>query len=83
MTMVTWDVRASGRKQSGAHQLARRVLAKVRPGSIVDFDLGAGGSPSVVLDAVPLVLQGLEARGLQAVRLDDLLHSPGYVGHCP
>jgi peptidoglycan/xylan/chitin deacetylase (PgdA/CDA1 family) len=86
MTMVTWDVQGSPGGGQDADELARRVLAKVRPGSIVDFDLGAG-SPSagstVVVDALPIVLDTLKARGLEAVRLDELLHTAGYVGSCP
>jgi|GEM_PF-24117 len=85
MTMVTWDVQGSPGGDLDANELARRVLAKVRPGSIVDFDLGAGSpsAASAVVDALPIVLDTLAARGLEAVRLDELLHTAGYVGSCP
>jgi hypothetical protein len=62
--------------------MAQRVLAHVRPGSIVALDLGSDThSSETVVNALPIVLQGLRARDLRPVRLDTLLESPGYT-HC-
>jgi hypothetical protein len=36
----------------------------------------------VVVEALPLILDGLKAKGLQPVRLDELLGKPGYLDHC-
>jgi len=36
----------------------------------------------VLVQAMPLILDGLRARGLQAVRLDQLLGISGYRGGC-
>jgi hypothetical protein len=36
----------------------------------------------VLVQAMPLILDGLRARGLQVVRLDRLLGISGYRNHC-
>jgi hypothetical protein len=36
----------------------------------------------VVLDALPIILDGLEQRGLQPVRLDELLGNDGQLRPC-
>jgi peptidoglycan/xylan/chitin deacetylase (PgdA/CDA1 family) len=85
MTMVTWDVSAHG--GADPSQVARRVLAGVRPGSIVALPLGknaigAQSSTSTVVEALPQILDGLRARNLQPVPLDQLLHVAPYAGRC-
>jgi len=37
---------------------------------------------SVLIKALPIILDGLEARDLSAARLDTLLGKPGYGHHC-
>jgi peptidoglycan/xylan/chitin deacetylase (PgdA/CDA1 family) len=87
MTMVTWDVSAGDWATHDGQLVARRVLARVRPGSIVllhdSIDGHVTANRSVLLTALPLILDGLRARGLQPVRLDQLLGRPGYAAHCP
>jgi peptidoglycan/xylan/chitin deacetylase (PgdA/CDA1 family) len=86
MHMALWDVSASDWTTTDAHLVARRVLAKVRGGSIIDLHDGLDGNPyadrSVVARALPEILAGLRAKGLQPVRLDQLLHGAAYVP-CP
>jgi peptidoglycan/xylan/chitin deacetylase (PgdA/CDA1 family) len=66
--------------------IAATVLARARSGSIIDLHDGLDGhvdaDRTVLLQAVPLILDGLAARGLQPVRLDVLLDRPGYLDHC-
>ena len=54
-----------------------------KPGSIILLHDGIDGTVhadrSVLLTALPLILDGLQERGLQPVRLDQLLGKPGYV----
>jgi peptidoglycan/xylan/chitin deacetylase (PgdA/CDA1 family) len=83
MTMVTWD--ASGQDWS-LHDpvvVSRLILAKVRPGSIILLHDGLDGKVhadrSVLVAALPLIIDGLRARGLQPVRLDQLLAVAPYV----
>jgi hypothetical protein len=84
MTLVTWDVRMNNRGHSTAAHLARSILRKAQPGSIVVFDFAVGNAQdqAEMAAAVPLVLQGLEARSLVATGLDGLLDSLPYAGRC-
>jgi peptidoglycan/xylan/chitin deacetylase (PgdA/CDA1 family) len=86
MTMVTWDVSATDWSVRDPAKIAETVLSRVRSGSIVDLHDGLDGrvdvDRTVLLRAVPLILDGLAARGLKAVRLDVLLRRPGYLAHC-
>ncbi|MCA1847087.1 MAG: polysaccharide deacetylase family protein, partial [Actinobacteria bacterium] len=82
MTMVTWDVSAGDWATNDGRLVAERVLRQVRPGSIVllhdSIDGKITANRSVLLTALPLILDGLRARGLQPVRLDQMLGKPGY-----
>ena len=49
-----------------ARQIARRVLAAVRPGSIVIVHDG-GGDRSATLAALPAIVKGIRHRGLRVV----------------
>jgi peptidoglycan/xylan/chitin deacetylase (PgdA/CDA1 family) len=86
MSMVGWDVSAGDWATRDARQVARAVLDDTEPGSIVvlhdglDGDLGA--DRSVLVRALPIILDGLDRRGLKAVRLDTLLGDRGYGDHC-
>jgi peptidoglycan-N-acetylglucosamine deacetylase len=86
MHAVTWDVSASDWVEVDGALVARNILASVRPGSIVLLHDGLDGNVhadrSVVLTALPLVLDGLLERGLHPVRLDELLGRPGYLDSC-
>ena len=86
MTMVGWDVSAGDWKTDDARLVARRVLDGVEPGSIIVLHDGLDGSVtadrSVLVRAVPLILDGLERRALRPVRLDRLLDKRGYGDHC-
>jgi peptidoglycan/xylan/chitin deacetylase (PgdA/CDA1 family) len=87
MAMVTWDVSADDWSSHDGRLVARRVLARVRPGSIVLLHDGLDGKltsdRSVLLTALPIILDGLRSRGLQPVRLDELLRRPAYGARCP
>ena len=68
MTMVTWDVSAGDWATRDGALVAKRVLDKVRPGSIIllhdGIDGNIGADRSVILDALPRILDGIRARGL-------------------
>jgi peptidoglycan/xylan/chitin deacetylase (PgdA/CDA1 family) len=86
MTMVGWDVSAGDWKTDDARLVAQRVLNDVEPGSIIVLHDGLDGSVtadrSVLVRAVPLILDGLARRDLKPVRLDALLGERGYGDHC-
>lgn len=87
MRLVNWDVEVRDWDANDPDRLAERVLRAVRPGSIVLLHDGRDGRPgadrSVVVAALPRILQGLQERGLRVVRLDDLLGTTGYLDRCP
>jgi UDP-glucose 4-epimerase len=82
MRMVTWEARAPEGAELDPARLAERLLSTVHPGSIVAFPLGDPQRDAAAMAALPLVLDGLRARGLEPVRLDTLLDDPGYAGRC-
>lgn len=86
MTMVTWDVSAADWATHDAKLVARRVLDRVRSGSIILLHDGLDGDVhrdrSVVVRALPLILEGLHQRGYRVVRLDRLLERPAYLDDC-
>jgi peptidoglycan/xylan/chitin deacetylase (PgdA/CDA1 family) len=86
MTMVGWDVSAGDWKSHDAGKVARAVLDDVQPGSIIVLHDGLDGDVtadrSVVVRALPMILDGLEQKGLKPVRLDTLLDQRGYGNHC-
>ena len=64
----------------------RRAAAGVQSGSIIllhdGIDGNIGADRSVILAALPQILDGLHQRGLQPVTLDKLLGKPGYLSSC-
>ena len=66
---VSYDVDPEDFKDPGAEAVRTRTLAAVRPGSIVSLHFGHQGT----VDALPGILAGLHAKGLQAVTLSTML----------
>lgn len=86
MRPVTWDVSAEDWSDADGARVARRILDQVEPGSIILLHDGLDGNGrsdrSVVVDALPRILDGLEARHLRPVRLDELLDTKAYLPSC-
>ena len=86
LTTVTWDISADDWATEKPDLVAKRILQDVKPGSIILLHDGLDGKPgadrSVVVEALPLILDGLQERHLRPVRLDDLLSLPGYTTAC-
>lgn len=86
MHTVTWDVSASDWSAHDGAAVARKILDEVHPGAIILLHDGIDGSVtadrSVLIAALPIILDGLKARGLEPVRLDELLGLPAYLDHC-
>jgi len=80
MRLAMWDV-SSGYRTHDPRVLADKVLRQVRPGSIIDLRDGIDGrsaNSSVLVQALPLILDGLRQRHLRPVRLDELVGGPAY-----
>ena len=76
MHAVTWDVSAQDWSQHDGQLVARQIVDRARPGSIILLHDGLDGNVhadrSVLLTALPLIIDGLRAKGLEPVRLDQL-----------
>jgi peptidoglycan/xylan/chitin deacetylase (PgdA/CDA1 family) len=68
-TSVAYDVNPHDYQDPGSDAVTSRVLAGVRPGSIVSLHLGHPGT----VTALPRVLDGLRTRGLTPVTVSQLL----------
>jgi peptidoglycan/xylan/chitin deacetylase (PgdA/CDA1 family) len=86
MRTITWDVSGLDWSLADGDEVARRILARVQPGSIILLHDGLDGfadaDRQVVLDALPTILDGLEERGLRPVRVDELVDVPDYLSEC-
>jgi peptidoglycan/xylan/chitin deacetylase (PgdA/CDA1 family) len=82
MHMILWSASAGDWATNDAQLVARRILAGARPGAILLLHDGLDGNPTanrqVLVRALPLILDGLRAKGLSAVRLDRLLGTAAY-----
>jgi peptidoglycan-N-acetylglucosamine deacetylase len=76
LQMVTWSVRPFDTIRRTADGIREHVLSKSRPGGILLLHEGIRrneGQPSKTVQALPAILKGLRQRGLEPVRLQDLL----------
>jgi peptidoglycan/xylan/chitin deacetylase (PgdA/CDA1 family) len=73
--VVLWTIDPQDWRKPGADVIARRILDRVRPGSVVLMHDG-GGDRSQTLEALRIVLRGLAARGYETVTLSELYAKP-------
>lgn len=67
--------------QPVGRRIARRAVAKARPGSIIIFHEGfdaRGGNRASTVEAVRLNVDALAARGFRFVTVDELLSVPAH-----
>jgi peptidoglycan/xylan/chitin deacetylase (PgdA/CDA1 family) len=73
---IYWSVDCQDYDHATAKRLTRCVLDHATPGAIVLMH-DAGGDRTTTADALPAILKGLRARGLEPVTVTELLtHSP-------
>ena len=84
MTAIGWQIRGFDAVQSDPAKIAKRIVSRARAGGVILLHDGAGlqGSDdrSATIAALPVIIDGLRARGLNPVRLDELLDVKGYKG---
>jgi peptidoglycan/xylan/chitin deacetylase (PgdA/CDA1 family) len=82
MHMVLWSASAGDWDTTDAALVARRIVEQARPGAILLLHDGLDGDVSadrsVLVRALPMILDGLRDKGLRPVRLDRLLGTPAY-----
>jgi peptidoglycan-N-acetylglucosamine deacetylase len=82
MLAVGWQVRGFDAVSNNAARIAERIVNGAAPGGVILLHDGAGlqGSDdrSATVAALPVIIDGLRARGFDIVRLDELLRIPPY-----
>ncbi len=77
MTCVGWQIRGFDAVRSNANTIARRLVRKARAGGILLLHDGSGlqgtQDRSATLEALPMIIDGLRARGFAFKRLDELM----------
>lgn len=74
--LVMFDVSDNGRREAPAEAYASAILAQVQPGSIVMLHV-MGADDEEARAALPLILKGLDERGLKSVTMSELLDAKG------
>jgi len=75
--LILWSVAVEHHEVHTPRALAARALRIVRPGSILLMHDGACQHREATVAALPLILDGLKARGYRCVTVPELLHVPG------
>jgi peptidoglycan/xylan/chitin deacetylase (PgdA/CDA1 family) len=73
MLMVLWSVDTDDYLQPGVSVIVRRALAGAQPGAIILMH-DAGGTRTQTIQALPLIIRALRARGFKLVTVPQLLH---------
>ncbi len=81
MATVLWNVDPSDYARPGSRAIVQRVLAQVRPGSIIISHDG-GGPRAQTLAAYPAIIKALRARGYAIVTIPELLGFPPIYEPC-
>ena len=72
LATILWDVDPSDYALPGVSAIVQRVLAQVRPGSII-LSHDGGGPRAQTLAAYPLIIRALRARGYRFLTVPELL----------
>lgn len=74
MTGIQWDVDSLDWKGISGEEISKRVLERVKPGSIVLFH----NNSEHVLDALPVVIKKLKEDGYKFAKMSDIIHGGKY-----
>jgi peptidoglycan/xylan/chitin deacetylase (PgdA/CDA1 family) len=72
MLMVLWSVDTGDFQLPGVQAIVQRALAGAHPGAIILLHDG-GGNRAETIAALPAIIRGLRARGLEPVTVPRLL----------
>jgi peptidoglycan/xylan/chitin deacetylase (PgdA/CDA1 family) len=83
MRIIMWSVSSGDWAEKSARAIARRIVRGAKPGAIILLHDGLDGIPAtdrtVLVRALPLILDGLRAKHLDVVGLDQLIGGPAFV----
>ena len=75
LRVALWTLDSTDWTKPGAAKIAKRVLDRAQPGAIILMHDG-GGNRSQTIAALPLIIQGLAARGYKMVTMSELYGLP-------
>ncbi len=75
--IILWTVAVEHHEVSTPNQMADRALRLIGPGAIVLMHDGGNVSRETTVQALPLLLQGLKARGYRCLTVPEMLHIRG------
>lgn len=75
--LILWSVALEHSDTPTPEGMSARVLKLVKPGGIILMHDGANRSRETTIQALPLLLDGLHARGYRIVTVPELLKIPG------
>ena len=81
--IILWSVALEHHDAPTPTQMADRALRLLRPGGILLLHDGGSASRETTLQALPLVLKGLEAKGYHCVTIPELLKIKGDEDNSP
>lgn len=74
MQCIQWDVDSLDWKGLSGGEIASRIVPKAKSGSIILCH----NNSDHILDALPIVLEGLKNKGLTPVKMNELVYADGY-----
>jgi peptidoglycan-N-acetylglucosamine deacetylase len=82
---VQWSISAAELSGASASDMAKQIVKKAQPGGIILLHDGYGTSHNIdkadkqkTVDALPIIIQQLQAEGYTFVTIPDLLNVPAY-----
>ncbi len=81
--LILWTLALEHHDVPTPQAMAQRVLQRVRPGDIILMHDGAFVSRETTVQALPLVIEGLQRRGYRCVTVPELLHIPAILPLSP
>jgi len=85
MIEVTWDVSAPELNKTSANSLADKIVDETKPGEIILLHDGYGtqhndakADKSLTVEALPIIIEKLQAEGYNFVTVPELLNVPAY-----
>ena len=83
LSCIGWQVRGFDAMGGTPEGIARRLVLKAKAGGVLLLHDGAGlqgtSDRNATLEALPMIIEGLRARGFEFKRLDELLDKPAYL----
>ena len=77
MTAIGWQVRGFDAVDGDATRIVRRIVNRARPGGVIALHDGSGlqgtANRRATIEALPVIIDGLKAKGYKLMRLDELL----------